>query len=39
MFTIGETQPNCNANEPQEDGQRTRQIRREGLNNETQREQ
>ena len=28
MFTIGETRPNCDANEPQEDAQGTRQIRR-----------
>ena len=35
MFTIGETRPNCDANEPQEDAQRTRQIRRKRLNNET----
>ena len=39
MFTIGETRPNCDANEPQEDAQGTRQIRRGRLNNETQREQ
>ena len=39
MFTIGDTRPNCDANEPQEDVQRTRQIRRGRLNNETQREQ
>ena len=35
MFTIGETRPNCDANEPQEDAQGTRQIRRGRLNNET----
>ena len=35
MFTIGETQPNCDANEPQEDAQGTRQIRRGRLNKET----
>ena len=35
MFTIGETRPNCDANEPQEDTQGTRQIRRGRLNNET----
>ena len=39
MFTIGETRPNCDANEPQEDAQGTRPIRRGRLNNETQREQ
>ena len=39
MFTIGETQPNCDANEPQEDAQGTRQIRRGRLNNKTQCEQ
>ena len=33
--TIGETQPNCDANEPREDAQGTRQIRRGELNNET----
>ena len=35
MFTIGETRPNRDANEPQEDTQETRQIRRGRLNNET----
>ena len=35
MFTIGETRPNCHANEPQEDTQGTRHIRRGRLNNET----
>ena len=35
MFTIGETRPNCHANEPQEDAQGTRHIRRGRLNNET----
>ena len=35
MFTIGETQPNCDANEPQEDAQGTRHIRRGRLNKET----
>ena len=35
MFTIGETQPNCDANEPQEDAQGTRQIHQGRLNNET----
>ena len=39
MFPIGETRTNCDANEPQEDVQETRQIRRGRLNNETQREQ
>ena len=39
MFTIGETRPHCDANEPQEDAQGTRQIRRGRLNNETQREE
>ena len=39
MFTIGETRPNCDLNEPQqEDAQETRQIRRR-TSNETQREQ
>ena len=35
MFTIGETRPDCDANEPREDAQVTRQIRRGRLNNET----
>ena len=35
MFTIGETRPNCDANEPQEDVQGTRHIRRGRLNDET----
>ena len=35
MFTIGETRPNCDAKEPQEDAQGTRQIRRGRLNNKT----
>ena len=35
MFTVGETRPNCDANEPQEDAQGTGQIRRGRLNNET----
>ena len=39
MFTIGETRPNRDANEPKEDAQGTRQIRRGRLNNKTQREQ
>ena len=39
MFTIGETRPNCDANEPQKDSQGTRQICRGRLNNETQHEQ
>ena len=39
MFTIGETRPNCDANEQKEDAQGTRQIRRGRLNNETQHEQ
>ena len=39
MFTIGETRPNCDENEPQEDAHGTRQIRQGRLNNETQREQ
>ena len=33
--TIGETRPNCDVNEPQEDAQGTRQIGRGRLNNET----
>ena len=32
---IGEKQPNCDANEPQEDRQGTRQIRQGRLNNQT----
>ena len=35
MFTIGETRPNRDANEPQEEAQGTRQIHRGRLNNET----
>ena len=35
MFSIGETRPNCHANEPQEHAQGTRHIRRGRLNNET----
>ena len=35
MLTIAETRTNCDANEPQEDRQGTRQIRRGRLNNET----
>ena len=35
MFTIGETRPNCDVNEPQEDAQGSRQIPRGRLNNET----
>ena len=35
MFTIGETRPNCDANEPQDDAQGTRQIRRGRLHNKT----
>ena len=35
MFTIGKTRPNCDANQPQEDAQGTRQIRRGRFNNET----
>ena len=35
MFTVGETRPNCDANEPQEDAQGTRQIRQGRLNNES----
>ena len=35
MFTVGETRPNCDANEQQEDARGTRQIRRGRLNNET----
>ena len=35
MFIIGETRPNYDANEPQEDAQGTRQICRGRLNNET----
>ena len=35
MFTIGELQPNCDANETQEEEQGTRQIRRGRFNNKT----
>ena len=35
MFSIVETRPNCDANEPQEHAQRTRHIRRGRLNNKT----
>ena len=35
MFTIGETRPNCHANDPQVDAQGSRHIRRGRLNNET----
>ena len=35
MFTVGEIRPNCDANEPQEDAQGTRQIHRGRLNKET----
>ena len=35
MFTIGETRPNCDANEPQVEAQGRRQTRRGRLNNET----
>ena len=35
MFTVGERRLNCDANEPHEDPQGTRRIRRGRLNNET----
>ena len=35
MFTIGETRPNCDANELKEDAQGTKQIRRGRLKKET----